>query len=85
MSKDTLDAKEEEGSISARDSNGANDGVSLNKILLVSAATSLEKTLTKTVWAMRFAVFADAIAPQVLGPNYALLVLKGGSQVSESG
>ena len=80
MNKDTLDAKEEEGSISRYSKNGGTSSV--NEIL---EASSFEKTLTKTIWAMRFAVFADAIAPQVLGPNYALLVLEGGSQVSESG
>lgn len=34
--------------------------------------------LSTAVWALRFAVFADAVNSQILGPNYALMVLDEG-------
>lgn len=38
-------------------------------------------TVRMSLWALRFAILAEAINSLILGPNYALLVLEGGTEV----
>lgn len=44
-----------------------------------------EEEFTRSLWVLRFAAFADAVASQALGPNYALLLAKGESFANRTG
>jgi len=47
----------------------------------IARSESGESSVTKTIWALRFAIFADAVNSQILGPNYALMVMEDGHEV----
>ena len=47
-----------------------------------STSTHNKYIVWKSLWALRLAIFADAVNSQILGPNYSLLVMKNGHEVS---
>ena len=56
----------------------------INKNRPGNTAGRTPSIVSKAMWAMRFAVLIDAISSQGLAPNYALLVMQGGTPVSRS-
>lgn len=46
-----------------------------------STTTHNKSTISQSIWALRLAIFADAVNSQILGPNYALMVMKDGHEV----
>ena len=46
-----------------------------------STTTHNKSIISQSIWALRLAIFADAVNSQILGPNYALMVMKDGHEV----
>ena len=44
-------------------------------------AVAQQSVLWKALWVLRLAILADAINSQILGPNYALMVMEDGHTV----